>query len=749
MLKTIAVFSVLSLVGLYVAGKGLVDTPPQLLPQHIQQGKADTGRVKFLLALSKQLILKSGAGKLQIDSAYALEKQAEQLSIKANDLKNLGKSTLMAAMIENKKGNKQTGLLLSQKALSLFTRMKDLSNEAEAYIIIGQHYGDSGKDVLLKIAFYKKAIQLFKEVGAKERQAASLTDLADFQQEISQFTDSNNNLHEALSIYQAIGYKPIQNVYDLLGSNLAQTGDFINSLKYELLAIKTGEALKDTTLQMCTIYFRTGFTYHNLRNEEQSIFYLLKALKIARKFNDQQSVIIISQGLGVCYYMLYKYNDALAVLKQMPEKYISEKDTGTRVDYYCQFVFNYIKINDFSLAKLYFDRMKGLSKAGAAGRGEALIAFIKYYAATNQYQLSYPYLEENKILLEKGKDLQSMSRNAYWWFQADLALGKYRSAIDHYAQYKLFSDSAFKTSHNKQTDDLETKYLSREKDQNLTALEKQSQSEAQQALTNRYIFIGSVVALLIFLGFGYSRYRLKQRTNLQLEAKQLEINDTNILLQNLVTEKDWLLKEVHHRVKNNLQIVMSLLNSQSAYLENSAAIEAIRESQNRVQAISLIHQKLYTSGNVASINMPAYVTDLLEYLADSFDTRKRHIRLEQVIEPFTLDLAQAVPLGLVLNEAITNAIKYAFEADGGQIIVALQLIKDETLLLTIADNGNGFPANLNIQNTTTLGMEMMKALSKQLGGEFKIENKTGVRISIEFHIEKVLPGLSEKSFVTV
>jgi two-component sensor histidine kinase len=163
----------------------------------------------------------------------------------------------------------------------------------------------------------------------------------------------------------------------------------------------------------------------------------------------------------------------------------------------------------------------------------------------------------------------------------------------------------------------------------------------------------------------------------------------------------------------------------------------------------LIHQKLYTTGNVASINMPAYVADLLEYLADSFDTRKRHIRFEQVIEPFNIDLAQAVPLGLVLNEAITNAIKYAFGTDGGQIIIALQLIKDETLLLTIADNGKGLPIDLNLQITTSLGMEMMKALSKQLGGEFKIENKTGVRISIEFHIEKVFPALSEKSFNTI
>lgn len=116
MVKIAAIFFLLFLCGLDVAGQGLVDTPSQHLLQRIQQSKADTGRVKFLLALSKQLILRSGAGKLQIDSAYALERQAEQLSIKANDLVNLGKSTLIAAMIENKKRDRNKGLLLSQRA---------------------------------------------------------------------------------------------------------------------------------------------------------------------------------------------------------------------------------------------------------------------------------------------------------------------------------------------------------------------------------------------------------------------------------------------------------------------------------------------------------------------------------------------------------------------------------------------------------------------------------------------------------
>ena len=206
-----------------------------------------------------------------------------------------------------------------------------------------------------------------------------------------------------------------------------------------------------------------------------------------------------------------------------------------------------------------------------------------------------------------------------------------------------------------------------------------------------------------------------------------------------LNEKDWLLKEVHHRVKNNLQIVMSLLSTQSAYLQNNDAIEAIRESRNRVQSISLIHQKLYSGSNVASIDMPAYVADLIGYLRDGFDTATQGIRFEQLVEPIKIDLAQAVPLGLILNEAITNAIKYAFPKKDGHVIVGLQTLEHDTVLLTISDNGKGLPEDFDIKTSSSLGMEMMKALSKQLGGTFEIKSKSGTTITIEFQLEKVLP----------
>src|SRR5690606_4720811 len=148
----------------------------------------------------------------------------------------------------------------------------------------------------------------------------------------------------------------------------------------------------------------------------------------------------------------------------------------------------------------------------------------------------------------------------------------------------------------------------------------------------------------------------------RLQDQQQQINQKNQDLEQLLVEKERLLKEIHHRVKNNLQIVMSLLNSQVASLQDKAALSAIQDSQNRVQAMALIHQKLYQTEGVARIPMNAYIEEVVDYLQDSY-ALSRQVSFKLFIEPMELDVNLAVPLGLIINEAITNTFKYAFPAE--------------------------------------------------------------------------------------
>lgn len=227
----------------------------------------------------------------------------------------------------------------------------------------------------------------------------------------------------------------------------------------------------------------------------------------------------------------------------------------------------------------------------------------------------------------------------------------------------------------------------------------------------------------------------------KLKKQQDEISKKNISLHHLVEEKEWLLKEVHHRVKNNLHTITSLLESQSAYLQDDA-LAAIQDSQHRVFAMSLVHQKLYRPENyVTSVDMVSYIRELVNYLEDSFQTGKR-INFLLNTEPLELDISFAVPLGLILNEAITNSVKYAFDpGHKGEISISFRRIPGNKVIFVVADNGKGLPPGFDINSAHTLGMKLMKGLCEDIGASFLFENKDGAQITITFIIKPAIAHL--------
>ncbi|MDT3402018.1 sensor histidine kinase [Mucilaginibacter terrae] len=260
-------------------------------------------------------------------------------------------------------------------------------------------------------------------------------------------------------------------------------------------------------------------------------------------------------------------------------------------------------------------------------------------------------------------------------------------------------------------------------------------------LTDINLKIAGGALLLIIIVLLLQLYRTRRNYKRLLQAGQRELDQKNVFIETLnsdhdklLKEKEWLIKEVQHRVKNSLQVVTSLLYSQSLYLEDGAAIQAIKDSLRRMQAISLMHQKLYQDNNTSTILMPEYIDELVAYLHESFDADD-HIVFECAIEPIELDVSQVLPLGLIFTEGIVNAIKYAF-LKGQQGIVRLYLQHDGPghLMLKISDNGIGIPAGLNTMEHNSLGLDLIKGLSKQLKGNFRIENNNGVHITVRFAV---------------
>jgi len=245
------------------------------------------------------------------------------------------------------------------------------------------------------------------------------------------------------------------------------------------------------------------------------------------------------------------------------------------------------------------------------------------------------------------------------------------------------------------------------------------------------IYIVSSIILALCTALLYSLW-LKQRSNALLQAKHKTVIDQQELIKKLLHEKEWMINEIHHRVKNNLQVVISLLNTQTAYLDNQDAIQAIQNSQHRMHAMSLIHQKLYQSENLNTIDISWYIYELVNYLREYFDPEKK-INFEIDTEKLELDVAQAVPLGLILNEAISNAIKHAFPGnEKGKVKITLKKMPTETNQLTIADNGIGLPDDFKSENSNSLGMNLMIGLTDQLDGTFDYKNANGLTIIITF-----------------
>jgi len=197
-------------------------------------------------------------------------------------------------------------------------------------------------------------------------------------------------------------------------------------------------------------------------------------------------------------------------------------------------------------------------------------------------------------------------------------------------------------------------------------------------------------------------------------------------------EKELLLKEIHHRVKNNMQIVSSLINLQARYITDSESLELFKKSENRVRSMALVHENLYELNDLSKIDFDVYIRNLTDHLFYSYDVNQSDISLLINVDDVYLSINEAIPCAQIINELITNSIKYAFpEGNSGEIIISF-LKEDDKHRLTISDNGVGIPDDYNDGNSKTLGLQLAEALTSQLKGNIELDNSSGTAFTIVF-----------------
>ena len=196
--------------------------------------------------------------------------------------------------------------------------------------------------------------------------------------------------------------------------------------------------------------------------------------------------------------------------------------------------------------------------------------------------------------------------------------------------------------------------------------------------------------------------------------------------------KNILLKEIHHRVKNNLQVISSLLKLQSRIFDDPKVIEAFKESQHRTRSMAIAHEKLYQSHSLEYIDFKNYINSLVTYLANSYGFSDSEIKIDISSEDITLGIDTSIPLGLIINEIVSNALKHAFKERSGEIKIKMYQDKENIYNLSIADNGIGFPEDLDFRNTDSLGLQLVNSLVEQIEGHLELKTNNGTEFDISF-----------------
>jgi two-component sensor histidine kinase len=697
-----------------------------------------TNRIKLLLQLGNFYLFKQGAkpqnlqnALLNINEALKISNELKIQKWQHQSLLLLGKFYAQAHNLDESKNCFAKVVNDCRKQNNPKALADALANQAQYLPVF-----DPQKEIILK-----EVIQLYNSLGLQEKMIENHLRLITIHYFSGNIKLALKEFYQSLYYQRKAGFKHIHFTEATISYIELLQNNSKSALYYALKIIKTMEAINDYNFAD-DFYLRLGNVYLVLGHFEEAKATYEKSIKEGQKGSNTGGWYKSFVSLVAAMSSKEKDQEAIDYINSITAMYpppnLFDKMILANTKAVC-----YNKLNNFVLAEKNFKEMDNCAQQILAP--ETVIDILNLYSNMTAFYAYRYKVKEAKFYAAKVSSIAQLYKQNYSSEKLELSLskidsinGNYVSALKHFQVYKKLNDNFVNFSKNKEIEELKIRYETQNKEKEIKLLSNQSElqkSELRKSQLLNYLAIGSSVLFLITIALLYNRYRLKQRNHAKLEQKEREIHKKNINLKHLLDEKEWLLKEIHHRVKNNLQTVISLLNSQSAYLDNDMALSAIKNSQHRIHSMSLIHQKLYNSENISTINMPNYIKELVEYLKESFSTGQR-IRFEIKIEPLELDVAQAVPLGLILNEAITNSIKYAFPDDrSGMIHVTLEKVKDNYYLLTISDNGIGYNTNVCPERKNSFGMSLIKGLSDDLEAKLSIENQNGTIIKIEFLAE--------------
>lgn len=577
--------------------------------------------------------------------------------------------------------NPDSAILFSREALRVAERSQDKTKIASALKTLGVSYDYQGNmDSCLK--YLHAGLYAYQRLNKLDKVSHVYNDLAAAWLTRGNYELSLRNHFKALALRKQFGNERYVSMsYNNIGLIYRSKKEYNKAIWFYKLSLELKEKLNDQQGLLNT-YINLGSVYYSKGTFDSASYFASKALKLAEHLNKRNDVLAARGNLAVALTGLKKYNEALQLLAGTEEEVAAGADPKILV----------------TLCETYGTLYKEIGKPDLA-----LHYLLKGLAFSE------------KIDRMESKELFSRKLSELYAFQ-----GNYSKSYDYAKLSRAWNDSLFNEENIRQANELSAVFESNEKEKQIDQLSLEK--EVTESKMKWLIVIA--ILLLTILIITWKAFSINRNKNNLLQVQNETIHKT-------LKEKEFLMKEIHHRVKNNMQLVSSLLSLQSNYIHDDHALEAVTDSRNRVQSMSLIHQSLYTEHNMASLDVKEYIQKLTENLFHSYNLHTDNIRLETEIEDVRLDVDTIVPVGLIVNELITNSIKYAFpNHQRGCIRVIFKQFESNQIQLSVYDNGIGMQSA--DKKDHSFGYKMIEAFLAKLEGTMHQFHEDGTKVDIYF-----------------
>ncbi|MBK7428434.1 MAG: tetratricopeptide repeat protein [Saprospiraceae bacterium] len=505
-------------------------------------------------------------------------------------------------------------------------------------------------------------------------------------------------------------------------------GDLDAAIKNYLAAMDIFEELEDVWF-VSMLYNNIGAVYQVRKQPLETIKYYEKALKGFEEIKDSLWMANLYNNISIQKNELGLYEEELTFKTQALQIYESQNNEEMVIFTQGNMAHTFFKLGDHDQAIKYAEIFLKSANAQTdpAMRTTILLAYSYALLAKKNIDASLEAANQAREICDSLGLLGNKSKVYLQLAEIYEQKKEYRQAFEAYRNYHLLSDSLFNAEKDATIQDLIFKYDTEKKESEIVNLEAQNIQKdllIQKSNFERAGLIAGLLAIALIAFFAWRARNIKNKANLQLQEK-------NEIITKALAEKNILLREIHHRVKNNLQVISSLLKLQAQYIQDENAIMAIAEGRNRVNSMALLHQNLYKDDNITGVNMEEYFSSLVEGLFDAYNVRPQSVKLSTRISPMTLDIDTVIPLGLIMNELVSNSLKHAFE-NVEDALLEIELWEDDShLFLMVKDNGVGIHKSENGQELNTFGQKLIKALAEKLEAEIVTKNKGGTEIVIK------------------